>query len=108
MITDDTASLMDMLQQPPLRDAEALRSCVGSEKLIETCFWTRVPSLSLRHGAEESSVDVGGEMTDLTAEIHNDGQRTLPRREGVGNGSPRWLRLQPLDRVGDLPAERPE
>ncbi len=25
-----------------------------------------------------------------------------------GNGSPRWLRPQPLDRVGDLPAERPE
>lgn len=84
MITDDTASLMDMLQQPPLRDAEALRSCVGSEKLIETCFWTRVPSLSLRHGVEESSVDVGGEMIDLTAEIHNDGQRYTTEEGGCG------------------------
>jgi len=63
-----------MIQQPPLRDAEALRGCVGGEKLVGTCFWKRVPSLGLYHGAEEGSVDFGGEMTDLTAEIHNDGQ----------------------------------
>ena len=64
-----------MIQQPPLRDTEALRGCVGCEKLVGTCFWMRAPSLSLDHDAEESCVDVGGEMTDLTAEIHKDGQR---------------------------------
>jgi len=64
-----------MSQQPPLRDAEAFRGHGWGEQLVGACLCLMVRPLSLDHRAEEGSVDVGGEMADLTAKSHNDGQR---------------------------------
>lgn len=64
-----------MVQEPPLRDAEALRGRGWGEQLVGSCLCVMVQPLSLDHGAEEGSVDISGEMADLTAKIRNDGQR---------------------------------
>jgi hypothetical protein len=63
--------------------------------LLQTCFWTRVQSLSLDHAVEENCVEVGGEMTELTAEIHNDSQRQASEEGGIFLHVPKcghWLR----------------
>jgi len=64
-----------MIQQPPFRDPEALCGRGWGEQLVGACLCVMVRPLSLDHCAEEDRVDVGDEMDDLTAEIHNDGQR---------------------------------
>jgi len=64
-----------VIQEPSLGDTKAQSGGVRREQPIRFGIRPMVlrPGLSLRHGLAEGRIEVGGEVTDLPAKIHDGG-----------------------------------
>ena len=63
-----------MVEEPPLRDTKPRCGGIRCEQLVGFGIRTLVRRPGLGQGLVQDRVYVGGEVTDLTAEIHDDRQ----------------------------------